>query len=303
MFLTDFDVLAPDSLDEALKMINRFGPDGAMLMAGGTDLLVRMKDNSSQPSKIIILDKIPGLDIIEIFGDSIRIGTAVTFDQILKSDIIKTHAPLLIKAANDVASPQVRARATIGGNIANASPSADSLPPFYVLCAEVVLKSETGERIIPIEKCFSGPKKNIFMRNEMITSIELPIPTQPQNTFFNALGQRKAMAITKLSVAGLLEIGNDDTIKVARIAFGAVAPTVIRGEKVEEYLKGKHLTPDVIEEAARIAEEEVKPITDIRSTKEYRQKISGVLLKRGLESICKNEKESCPDSEKEQKEL
>lgn len=284
MILPEFHVLAPESMFEVLDLLDGYGPEGAMVLAGGTDLLVRMKDGSARPSTVIVLDKVPELDAIEMTADKIRIGAKATFDQVISSDIIRDYAPVLWCAAQNMGSPQLRNRATIGGNICNGSPCADSLPPLYVLGAAAILQSASGERRLPIEKCFKGPKETAFYRNELLTAVEFAIPAQPENSFFLASGQRRALAITKISVAGQFRFV-EGVMQEARIAYGSVAPTVLRGAAVEEYLQWQSLSPEAIQKAVSLCRKEIKPIDDIRSTAEWRREATGVLLQRGLESL------------------
>lgn len=283
--LPDFDVAMPASLEDALKEISGSKNSSAMFMAGGTDLIVRMKDGELSPQKIVCLDRIQGLDQISENDGIIRIGAAVTFRTIIRSELIREKAPELHLAAKNVASPQIRSQATIAGNIANASPCADSLAPLCVLEAELVLQSLSGARRLPVNNCFRGPKENCFDHGEIITQIEFPVPEQPQNAFYLSVGQRKAMSINKLSVAGRILTDKDGAVRKCRFAYGAVAPTVMRGRGAEEFLLGKKLSPETIANCASIASQEVKPITDIRSTMEYRRNITGVLMKRGLTSL------------------
>jgi CO/xanthine dehydrogenase FAD-binding subunit len=290
MYLPDFDARTPKTLNEAADLLSRYGPDGAMVLAGGTDLLVRMKEGIAKPRIVIILEKIDEIKGIKASKGKIRIGSAVTFEEIVRSDIIQSKAPVLAMACEKIGSPQIRNRGTIGGNIANASPCADSVPALAVLEAKVVLASKSGKRKVPVIECFRGPKENAFRADEIISHIEFSAPKKPDHSFYLEKGQRKALSITKLSVAGQIEIDAKGAVKKARIAYGAVAPTVIRGYAVERFLQGKTLSPDVLKQAETLAQKEVKPIDDIRSTKEYRREVTGVLLRRGLESLGKDEK-------------
>jgi len=285
MFLPDFQAFVPTNLDDALALLNKHGAEGAMPLAGGTDLIVRMKEGTLRPRILILLDRIPRLGIIETTGGRIRIGALATFDLLMRSDVLHTSAPILIESAGNVGSPQIRNRGTIGGNIANASPSADTIPALYVLEAEVILKSVSDERRLPITNCFKGAKESMLCSNEILTYIEFPIPKQPENFFYLTSGQRRALSINKLSVAGQISLAMDGTVTDARIAYGAVAPTVLRSVSVEEFLKGKTLTLDVLEKASELAQGEIRPIDDIRSTAEWRRQVTGVLLKRGLASL------------------
>lgn len=284
MHLPEFEVLRPGSEEEALGMLEKHGPGGGVVMAGGTDLLVQMKEGACQPGIVILLDKLKRLGAIENSGGRVSIGALTTFDQIIRSEMLIQKAPVLVEACQKIGSPQIRNRATIGGNIANASPCADSVPALVVLEAEVILKSRSGVRRLKLADCFKGPGENALREDELLTGVEFDLPRQPQNSFYREMGQRKALSITKLSVAGQLEL-KGNLVKQARIAYGAVAPTVLRGTAVEEELIGKELTPALLNEVCVLAQREVKPISDIRSTAQYRSHATGILLKRGLESL------------------
>ena len=284
MYLPEFELLRPGSEDEALGLLEKHGPNGGVVMAGGTDLLVNMKEGTFRPGIVILLDKLKGLGAIEESDGRISIGALTTFDQIIRSEILIQKAPVLVEACEKIGSPQIRNRATIGGNIANASPCADSVPALVVLDAEAILKSCSGMRKLKLIECFQGPKENAFRGDELLTAVEFTAPVQPQNSFYREMGQRKALSITKLSVAGQLEL-KGNLVKEARIAYGAVAPTVLRGTAVEEELVGKELTPALLDQVCVLAQREVKPISDIRSTAQYRSHAIGILLKRGLESL------------------
>ena len=288
MFLPEFDVLAPETLEQALEMLDQYGPDGARVMSGGTDLVIRMKEGAIRPGKIILLEKIESLKGISLAGKGIRLGARTSFEEIIASEEIRTKVPLLAAACRNVGALQLRCRGTIGGNIANASPCADGVCGLVALEAEVLLASRSGERRLPLAKCFKGPKETVFRSCEILTHVEFAIPEQPRNFFYLALGQRKALAINKISVACQAALDQRGRIQKARVAYGAAAPTILRGLKVERYLKGRALNTGTRAHAVSLAEKEVLPIDDIRSTAEYRGKMTGVLLRRGLESLSKN---------------
>jgi len=291
MHLPDFNLRIPESLKEAVELLSRYGPDGAIVLAGGTDLIVRMKEGAIRPGKIVLLEKIQSLKGISSSEKTIRIGSRTTFREIISSEEIRKKAPLLASACGNIGSPPLRNRGTIGGNIANASPCADAVTALVALEAKAFLVSKSGERSLSLDKCFKGPKETNFRSSEILTHVEFAIPEEPQNCFYLSLGQRKALSINKLSVACQMSFNAGGAVQKARVAYGAVAPTVLRGIKVETYLKGKKLVPPVLDHSLALAESEVMPIDDIRSSAKYRRKMIGVLLRRGLESLIKiNEK-------------
>lgn len=274
------ETINPTTLAQALKA--KAGKD-VVAIAGGTDLLVRLHDRVAQPwPMLLILENIKQLHKITATKTGIMIGPLTTFSEVENSAILRKYASQLVTAAALAGSVQIRNRATIGGNIANGSPAGDTIPPLYVLGAVIEISSAKGKRSVPIEKFFIGPGKTILKPSELITAIKTP--RRNNHGFFMRLATRKALAISKVSVAGSIFL-KKSKVESAKIALGAVAPTVIRATRTEEYLIGKEINKDVIAEAARIIQDEARPIDDIRSIAIYRKEMVGVLLSRGLESI------------------
>ena len=271
---------SPISITECLNLIG-LHPD-AKLLAGGTDLLVRLKDQTNWPI-IIDISHIEEMKGISVGDDKIIIGALTVFSDIAENKIILKNAGVLAQAAEIVGSPQIRNRATIGGNVANASPAGDSIPPLFVLNAKLKIIKAGEEKIIPIDSFFQAPGKTILEKNELIASIIIPKNENARGAF-SRLGQRKSLAISKVSLAALLKF-SDEKVEEARIALGAVAPTVIRAPKTEKFLTGKILDSGTITEAKKIICEEVAPISDIRSTAEYRKEMCGELLEQAIEKL------------------
>ena len=226
------ETLNPASLKSALQAKNG---KNTVAVAGGTDILVRLHDVLNKPwPKLLILEKVSSLHRISLSKNAVSIGPLVTFAEIEKSAILKKHAPQLVEAASLAGSVQIRNRATIGGNIANGSPAGDLIPPLYVLGAKLELSSIRGKRMVPIEEFYRGPGLTVLKSNELITSIKL---TKIINHgFFLRLATRKALAISKVSVASSATIKKGKVAEI-KIALGAVAPTVIRATATEEFLK------------------------------------------------------------------
>ncbi len=273
-------IFSPVYVPECLNLLGRF--PNAKMLAGGTDLLVRLKDEINQPD-IIDISHIEEMKGISASNDKIKIGALVTFSEIIESELVAENAAVIVQAAEMIGSPQIRNRGTIGGNIANASPAGDSIPPLFVLEAEIEIAGMNYSRTIPIKDFFKAPGKSILTDGEIITAVIIPKMKKWEGAFVR-LGQRKALAISKVSLALLLKI-KDDKIEEARIALGAVAPTVIRAEKTERCLVGKKFDNDTLLEAKKIICEEVSPISDIRSIAEYRKEMCGVLLEEAFEQL------------------
>jgi CO/xanthine dehydrogenase FAD-binding subunit len=280
--VAELETINPRTLKDALIGVAR--PD-VVPIAGGTDLLVKLYDCFDNPRpRFLVLDKVKPLHKISVNKDKITIGPLMTFAEIEQSSQLKKYAPQLVEAASIAGSVQIRNRATIGGNIANGSPAGDLIPPLYVLEAELELSSAKGKRRVAIDKFFRGPGLTVLKKNELITAIRFK--KSFNDGFFMRLATRKALAISKVSVAANVSLKNGKVDDI-RIALGAVAPTVIRAGETEEYLKGKKLSDDVINTAVEIIKREARPIDDLRSIGEYRREMVGILLKRGLESFAK----------------
>ena len=278
--LRRFEYFAPTSLEEAVSILSKYG-DKAKILAGGTDLVALMKKKAIRPDYLINIKKILGLSYIKYNNEGLRIGALTTIRTIEKSTIIQEKYPLLYEATKTFATLQVRNMAAIGGNICRSSPSADMASPLLALNSKVKIFSPSGEKNIPLERFFTGPGQNVLSTCEILVAVNAP-PLKPSTgTAFIKL-VRVAEDLAKVNVAAFVTV-KDNIFEDVRIALGAVAPTPIRARKAEESLEGKRVKDKAIEKAAIIASKEAKPITDVRSTAEYRKKVSAVLVKRALE--------------------
>jgi len=273
--LPEFKYIAPKTVEEAIELLSKYGEE-AKVLAGGTDLLVRMKQGVLRPKYLISINKIKELNYIEDRGDHVAIGAATKLRTIEKSSLVKELFTALYEAIESMAGVQIRNMGTLGGNLCNASPAADTAPPLLVFDAEVVLAGPNGRRVVPITEFFTGPGRTVMARNELLVEVRIPKPVKPTGSAFIKIA-RVAMDLAKVNIAVALRM-NDGVVEDAKVALGSVAPTPMRAYKTEEFLKGKELTEDVMWEAAKIVRTEVKPITDIRSTAEYRREVSGVIL-------------------------
>jgi carbon-monoxide dehydrogenase medium subunit len=268
----------PQTIEDALQLRNK--KKSAVYIAGGTDVLVQIKNREIRPSTLISLRNIPGLVRIEVNGGA-RIGALTTIADIIQHPALGQSFPILGEAARKIGSVQIRNVATIGGNLCNCSPCADMALPLLVLEAKVRLRGSETTREVPIEDFFLGPGKSCLQADEIMTDILLDRQELNTVAFFKKKG-RVQMDLAVASVAMLLEM-EGDICRKARIAAGSVAPIPIRLRKVEELLESTPLEEKTILEAQRTAEESVAPITDIRSTEDYRREIVGVFIQRCLE--------------------
>jgi len=268
----------PQTLQDALRLKQE--QTDSLYIAGGTDVMVQIKNREIRPSALISLRNIADLARIEVNGGA-RIGALTTIADILQHPTLGRTFPILSEAASSMASAQIRNVATIGGNLCNGSPSADMALPLLVLESRVILQNLEMRRELPIEDFFLGPGESCLHPDEIMTDIYLDPPNEGRVDVFMKKGRVK-LDLSVASVALLLEM-EGSLCRKARLAAGSVAPTPIRLRSVEEYLEGSNLEEKTIQEAQKIAEASVVPITDIRSTEVYRREIVGVFVKRGLE--------------------
>ncbi len=276
----------PDSLSEVTQIVTE---GSVTLFAGGTDVLPQTRAGARefQPTLVNVnrLDELRG--IAESDG-KIRIGALTTITNILDSDLLRESAGVVVQAADCFASGQVRNAATIGGNICNASPAGDMIVPLLILDAEVELASwrdgQVGSRKMPLCDFFVGPGKTRIEANEILTAVEFPVPRPHAVGRFCKFGTRPALdiAVVSIGIAGVKENG---CLTDARVAFGAVAPTPIRGRDTEAALEGAALDDRRIEEIAHVAENEISPISDVRASAWYRKRLICELTQRILHDV------------------
>ena len=278
-----FDYYQPDNLGQAFKLKEKSG-ENAKYIAGGTDLIIRIKQKAVQPDALISLRRIDSLKGFEENGN-ISIGSMTLFRDMERNELLKKACPALVEAVRVLANPQVRNVATPGGNISNAAPSADCAPPLLVMDATVTVAGPGGERVIPIEDFFLGPGKTRMDPTEIVTRIMIPKTPAGTGMAFLKMG-RVTQDIALANVAVLL-VMEGKTCRKCRVAAGAVAPVPLRLHTVETLLEGRNIKKDLTEEAGRRASAEVQPITDVRSTEEYRRQVSGTLVKRAIEAAVK----------------
>ncbi len=276
----EFDLEMPGSLDEALDILAANGStNGVMALAGGTNLIVDIRAQRERPVRLVGLGNVDELLGIENDGESISIGSRTTVSDLLRAPEIAAAAPSLVDAARVFGGQMVRNTATVGGNIACASPAAALVPPLMSLDAEVVLASRSGARTVMLDEYFLDYKEDVRRPDELITKISWKRPEARWANSFYKLGWRKGDPITITGIAVTLAVA-DGRCSRARIALGAVAPVVLRAKKAEAMLEGETLTPPLIDAAARQAVHECSPIDDLRASAEYRRHTVHVLTRR-----------------------
>jgi carbon-monoxide dehydrogenase medium subunit len=275
-----FEHYAPDSIEELLEMLK--SKPNAKLIAGGTDLLLQMKQGTAQPETVISLKNVEELRGFSVSKNGYRLGAGMTLRGITRSNELTQNFPGLVYAAGVVASEQIRTLATLGGNICNASPSADMVPPLIALDAVVQLVSNQGQRDLSLSDFFKGPGESVLKSGEIMHSIFLPQPSG--NMIYSKHAPRKFMDLAVVGVAVRLAKKNGK-INEARVALGAVGPVPFRAEKTEALLAGQTLTTELMLEAGEMAAGECVPIDDIRGSAWYRKRMVKVHVRRNLEAL------------------
>jgi len=276
---------APATLADALSIKGSYGAD-ARVIAGGTDLILRMRDKVYTPKMLLDLRRL-GLNTMSRCNDEMHLGAFLSHAQILASSELMAVFPALVEACRPFAGPPIRNRGTVGGNLVNASPAADLVPPLMAYDASVLLVSSTSQRLVPLTDFFTGPGKTVLQADEILTQIRLPLPPPRTAAHFFKLGQRRSMAISIVNLAARLTLSAAGTVDVARIVLGSVAPTAIRALCAEGILQGSALSSERIDQAADAVRAEISPIDDVRSSKDYRKHVTGVMLRRALTAAWK----------------
>lgn len=254
---------------------------GAQILCGGTDLVVKMRAGVIDPRTLIDISETEGLRGIERRSDCVEIGSATTIDEIAASSMIRRTLPLLAMVLDKLGSPQIRSRATLGGNLVNASPAADSAIPLLLYDAQLLLVRSSGERSVAVEDFFVSPGKTALAHGEYVRAISIPTASGDLSPFFHKIGRRKALIIAIASLGSLFKV-RGDVIDEIRLAAGSVAPRPLRLRELEELLTGKRIDEQLIEQAKSAAMQAVSPIDDIRASADYRREVIGELVARML---------------------
>ncbi|MCP4302839.1 MAG: xanthine dehydrogenase family protein subunit M [Gammaproteobacteria bacterium] len=274
------EFVMPATLDDSLQIKRQYGTE-ARVIAGATDLILRMRDKVLAPSLLIDLQR-TSLNHINLSSEYLSLGALVTVSQILENRDIAGMFPAIPAACRMFAGPPIRNRATLGGNIVNASPAADLVSPMIAYDAEIVLKSVGKERVLPLLEFFLGPGQSVIKADEILIEIRLPLPPASTVASFSKLGQRRSMAISQVNLSTRLSVDERGLINAARIVLGAVAPVPMRAVAAEAMLSGKELSEELLCAAARKAPQEIVPISDIRASRAYRLEMTEVFVRRSL---------------------
>jgi CO/xanthine dehydrogenase FAD-binding subunit len=282
--ISKIEVYSPKTLPEAYAHLQQLN-GRAKLLAGGTDLMVQLHDRVAVAPAYLNIWNLGELREIQDIGDALRIGALTTYTQMMRSPLVRQYCPILIEAAKTVGGVQIQNRGTLGGNIVNASPAGDTLPILAAFDAQLELGSYRGVRIVPFNEFYTGYRQTVLAPDELIIAVRLPKPSPNERLFFQKVGSRQALVISKVVMAGKAWVDEDKQVHSIQIGVGSVAPTVIRLRQTETLLQGQVLTDTLIENAKQTAMQEVHPITDVRSNEHYRRTITGNVLVRFLRQL------------------
>ncbi len=275
------------TVSEAVGVLAREGV-GAYRLAGGTDLLVRMKRGDLAPGALVNLKRIAGLDGIAKESGGLRIGALATIGAVERSSVVRASHPVLVEAAGLLGSPSIRNLGTLGGNMGRASPASDMAPSLIVLRGRVCIEGVEGKREVAVEEFFKGPGETVLSSGEMITAVYVPEMAEGSGAAYLKMGRREGMDCALVGVAGYLALGGRGReVREVGLAVAACAPVPLRVKRAEEVLRSGGLTEARLKEAARVVAEEVTPISDMRGSGWYRREVAGVLAYRVLERAWK----------------
>ena len=284
--ITRLTVLRPRDLEEALAMLHdSLEGERAVPLAGGTDLFVYLNAGTPSGQRFLDLSRVAALRGIRAGGGGLRIGGGATFTEIREHPLVRRSFPMLAAAAAEVGALQIQNRATIAGNVANASPAGDSLPVLLAHDAVVTLRSVRGARHVEFESLYRGYRDLALEPDELIVDVHLPSPPRGMATMFRKVGTRRAQSISKVVFAGALQADRDGTVAHVRLAYGSVAPTPVRAYQAERALLGRRPAAETAAAARKALSRDIAPIDDIRSDRDYRMEIAGNLLAQFLRHV------------------
>ena len=279
--MEEFNYFRPQTISELKENLNQ---PGARILAGGTDVVPKMRQGKFKADVLVDTSGIKAMRFIEDQGSEILLGALTTHQDLVESALLKNINPALVTAAESIGCQQTRSRGTLGGNIANASPAADTIPPLLVYDARVLVQSIEGERRISLDELLIFPGQIDIKENEFIHSVSFSPLSGAWGSAFIKVGKRSGMAVSVVSAAVALKLDEKRRISDIRISLGAVAPTAIRCRLVEKSLLGKEPDPVLMKEISDASRKEISPITDVRSSEKYRDHAAAVIIHRALET-------------------
>ena len=281
--MRDFEYFEPSTISEAISLLAKYKGE-ATVIAGGTDVIVGMKQDNIRPKSLININTIPGLNYIT-FDEKrgLRIGALTAIRALTESTELHRTYPVISQAAGQLGNPAIRNVATLGGNLCNASPAADTAPALIGLSAKAKIAGSDGERVVNLEDFFTGPHSNVLRVGEILTEIQIPVPPANTRGIYLKYGGRGVadLAIVGVAIIATIEAKNKVCNDI-KIVLGSVAPTPIRVNNTEELIRGQIITEAIIDKSAQIAADEARPISDCRSSAEYRTTLLKVSMRRAL---------------------
>ncbi|MDG1897336.1 MAG: xanthine dehydrogenase family protein subunit M [Fuerstiella sp.] len=285
--MIDFEYAAPTELDEAIRKLAAAGDSGRVL-AGGTDIIVQLREGLRSADLVVDVKKIPGLTQLELSGEQgLHLGASVSCRQIYDDQNIAAAYPGLADAVRIIGGWQIQNRASVGGNLCNSSPAADAIPPLIAYGAQAQIAGPNGQRVVPVEEFCTGPGRNILQQGELLVALTLPSQPSGAGSAYQRFIPRNEMDIAVAGAASWVHMDKTgERIEQARIALSAVAPTPVFAAEASEWLQGQVASEEVFAEAGELAKRVATPIDDMRGTAEYRTHLVGVLTKRTLATAC-----------------
>ena len=277
------DYERPTSLKSALSILSEKG-DVTKVLAGGTDILVKLRGRREQPDVLMDSKEIPELNELSYDQNKgLTIGAAVPLYKLYDNADVKNNYPALVDSTTIIGGIPIQGRATVGGNLCNAAPSADAIPTLIVLGAKALISSADGTREINVDEFCTGPGSNVLKSNELLVSINVPAPKENSGAHYMRFIPRNEMDIAVVGIGTSVELNAEgDKFKNVNVALASVAPTPIFVREISEFLSGKEVNDENIEKAGQLAKKASSPISDMRGTAEYRQHLCSVLTKRSL---------------------
>jgi CO/xanthine dehydrogenase FAD-binding subunit len=283
-YLPSYELIVPRALDDALALL-RDEPGAWRPFAGGTDLMVLLEAGRLEQRKFFSIAHLKELRGVEESGGFVTVGALTTYTDVRRSEVLAREFPMLVEAARETGGVAIQNRGTVGGNIANASPAADTPPALLAYGAEVELVSASGSRLIDYAEFHTGYRQTVMRVDELIARVRLRRAREGARHFYRKVGTRRAQAISKVCFAALAEMGAGGAIDEARIALGSVAPTVVRCRETEAVLRGRRPDEELTKAALEGLAREVAPIDDLRSTARYRLRVAQNLLAEFLSGV------------------
>ena len=285
--MREFEYAAPRTVKEAVALLAKADGD-ARCLAGGTDLIAQMKEGRRSPSVVVDIKRIPDLMRLEyVERRGLRLGAGVSCNTIYEHPVVREKYPIIVDACSLVGSLQIQNRASVGGNLCNAAPSADTAPAFLALNATAVVVGPLGRRQIPLTEFFVGPGKTVLGPGELLVEVIVPPPPARGAGNYLRFIPRNEMDIAVAGVGSVVVLGAKGVCKEARIALASVAPVPMRAHGAEDRLRGRPLDAEAIREAGALAAAECKPISDVRGSADYRRHLVNVLTQRTLRACLK----------------